>query len=84
MGLISASEKEKAKINEVIKYLTNVRDRNAVSSPDMEKNISDLLDAADSLAEIEDRDMSGIRLLIDQMLVFWQGRWYLNADPSTK
>ncbi len=78
----AASGKEKAKIDEVIKYLTDVKDRSAAGSSDIEKNIADLLNAVDSLTGMADQDISNIRLLIDRMLTFWQGKWYMSVTDK--
>jgi hypothetical protein len=81
---LHVSGKEKAKINETIKYITNVLDRSVADSSDREKNISDLLKAAAALTEIESADTSGIRLSVDKLLRLWEANWYINSGEKDR
>jgi len=54
----------------------NVQSRAITSEQDIEKDIHDILKAIESLPFITRADMSDIRLMMDKLLEFWEGRWY--------
>ena len=75
LDALTVTGKDRKKLDHAGKYVRKVRDRTASSEEDIEKNIHDLLKAVKSLFEVT-ADASGVRLMIDGLLEFWETRWY--------
>jgi hypothetical protein len=65
-----------------LEYIDKVRSRICVSADDFEKNISDVLRAIDSLSFIKSVDIAEVRNTIDDLLMFWEAKWYLSSQPE--
>ena len=76
--LSGGSYSERMKIRDAIRHIGHVQDRGSGSYENIEKNISDLLGAIDSLSSIAGADVPAIRLMIDRLLRSLQSRYYLN------
>lgn len=74
-----SGKKEQAKLKSARQSVRSVQQRNAVSRQDMEKNIGDLLKAAQNLAGITSCDVKAARLLIDRLLISWEAQLYLRG-----
>jgi Tol biopolymer transport system component/flagellar hook assembly protein FlgD len=73
---LPVSGKEKAKVNDAIKYIEDVQKRVIQKEEDIEKNIHDILKAIDALLSITGVDISSIRLMMDEILIEWESRYY--------
>ncbi len=73
---LSLSGGEESKRDKAVRYLNKVRDRAVESDKDIEKNIHDINKAIHSLIDIETVDISGIRLMMDELLKTWESRYY--------
>jgi subtilase family serine protease len=78
----SLSGQEKSKAANVIKNLEAVQERGNATEEDIEKNIHNILKAAESLLFIESIDILNIRLMLDTLMRIEQGRYYLSAPPE--
>ena len=78
LNALQLSGQEKAKANNAIRYVQNVQNRPALTASDTEANINDMLKAVDSLLFVTIADISDIRLMMDELLCVWEGRFYLN------
>ncbi len=76
LNALSVSGQDKAKANKAIRDIVNVQTRTVGTANDIEMNISDLLDAVDSLQFITSTDTSDIRLMIDSLIETWEERAY--------
>ncbi|MDA8432081.1 MAG: hypothetical protein M0Z60_03850, partial [Nitrospiraceae bacterium] len=76
LNALTLSGQQKAKADNAIKYIQNVQTRTITGIDDVEMNISDLLNAVDSLLFITDSDTMDIRLKIDSLLEYWEGAAY--------
>jgi hypothetical protein len=76
LNALTLSGQQKAKADNAIRYIQSVQTRNIAGVKDIEMNISDLLNAVDSLSFITDTDTSDIRLMIDSLLEYWEGAAY--------
>lgn len=77
LNTLPVSGQEMAKVNNAIGYMNNVQNRVINTEIDVEKNIGDILKAIDSILSITTFDISQIRLMMDRLLKFWEGRWHL-------
>ncbi|MEJ2697679.1 MAG: Ig-like domain-containing protein [Candidatus Sulfobium sp.] len=84
LSALPLSGQERAKADGVISYMENVRERPVKSVDDIEKNISDLVRAKDSLLSIKGFDISGIRLSIDEILKSWESRYYYGTGGEKR
>lgn len=78
LKMLSVSRKDKAKVDDAIKHMSNVQNRAIYHDEDIEKNIRDILGAIESLLSVTGTDVSAIRLMVDSLLETWEGRWYYN------
>lgn len=77
LNALSVSGQDRAKVNNAIRYIQNVKNRVILTDADIEQNISDLLKAIDSLLSVTSVDILSIRLMMDELLKAWEGRYYL-------
>lgn len=77
LNALSVSGQEKAKVNNAVAYIQNVMNRSITSDTDVEQNIHDILKAVDSLLSVTSVDISESRLMMDELLKAWEGRWWL-------
>ena len=70
------SGKDKASLERAIGYIENVQNREGSGKEDIEKNISDILQAIGSAVAITSADITGIRQQMDRLLRIWESRWY--------
>lgn len=59
----------------VVEKDTATMTHDIISAQDIEKNIQDILKAMDSLLLITSINISNIRLMMDELLKVWEGRW---------
>jgi hypothetical protein len=69
-------------------FAYNCEEATVASAHDREKNISDILEAIDTLISLNGIDVARIRLHMDTLFRMWEGRYYsdfsLNSgNPST-
>ncbi|MDA8105786.1 MAG: carboxypeptidase regulatory-like domain-containing protein [Nitrospiraceae bacterium] len=76
LNALNLTGQQKAKADNAIKYIQNVQTRTITGMSDIEMNISDLLNAVDSLLFITDGDTTDIRLMMDSLLEYWEGAAY--------
>ncbi|OGP62538.1 MAG: hypothetical protein A2169_09350 [Deltaproteobacteria bacterium RBG_13_47_9] len=76
LSSLSVSGQEDAKVKNAVRYINDVRTRVIAGEKDIEKNIGDMLKAIDSLISITSAEIPDIRLMMDHLLRFWEGRWY--------
>ena len=82
LNALTLSGQQRAKANNAIKYIENVQTRTITDVNDIEMNISDLLNAVDSVLCITDSDTTDIRLMMDSLLEHWEGAAYgFNGAP---
>jgi len=77
LNTLSVSGQEKAKVDNAITFIRNVRDRIITNATDIEQNIHDILKAIDSLLYVTSIDISEIRLKMDELLMVWETKWSL-------
>jgi transcription termination factor NusB len=77
LNTLSVSGQEKAKVDNAITFIRNVRDRIITNATDIEQNIHDILKAIDSLLYVTSIDISEIRLKMDELLMIWETKWSL-------
>jgi hypothetical protein len=70
---LSVPGQERSKVNNAIVYIHNVQSRAITSGMDIEKNIADILKAIDSLLFVTSVDISALRLMMDDLLMVWEG-----------
>ncbi len=73
---LSLTGKDSSKVRIAKKYIENVLRRFIVSDKDIEKNIHDILKATGSLLSVSSTDVSGIRLMMAELLMVYEGNWY--------
>ena len=76
LNALTVSGKDRAKVKDAVKYITNVQTRTATDEKEIKKNIHDVLKAIDSLLHAESADVSEVRLMIDALLRVWEGKYY--------
>lgn len=76
---LDASKKDQPKIKDAVKHIEKVMSRAILEPKDIKKNIHDLLKAVGALLSVTSADVSGVRLLLDDLLVFWEAEWYLQG-----
>ena len=77
-GLAGVSWFENIKLRDAIRHIEHFQDRGTGSYENIERNISDLLGAIDSLFSVNSVDVTEIRLMIDRLLRSLQSRYYLD------
>ncbi|MEM7828011.1 MAG: carboxypeptidase regulatory-like domain-containing protein, partial [Candidatus Aenigmatarchaeota archaeon] len=82
LSVLSVSGEEKAKVDNAITHIQNVRDRVITTDTDIEQHIHDILKAIDSLSCITSVDISGIRLMMDELLMAWESIYYLLSSEG--
>lgn len=70
---LTAFGKDRAKINDAIRYIKTVQKRIIVNNKDIEKNIRDILKAIEALFSVTGTDVSATRLMLDELLRIWEG-----------
>lgn len=73
---LSVSGQESSKVNNAIVYIHNVQSRVITSEMDIERNIDDILKAINSLLTVTSVDISALRLMMDDLLMVWEGKRY--------
>jgi hypothetical protein len=63
----------------ILQALNTEGEVTVTGSHDVEKNISDILKAIDSLISLNGIYVSAIRLQLDTLLRIWEGRYYLDS-----
>jgi Tol biopolymer transport system component/subtilase family serine protease len=81
LNSLPLSGQEKAKAENALKYIDKVRSRVCVSEDDIEKNIDDVMKAIDSLSYIKSLDVAVLRNTMDNLLIFWEAKWYFISQP---
>ena len=76
---LSVAGHDRAKVMNAIKYIAAVQARTIRSQRDIVKNIHETLKAIESLLSVTGIDISDIRLMMDRLLVVWEGRWSLGS-----
>lgn len=69
---------DKAAIKNAMMFIERVQDRGGDSHFDVEKNILDILKAIESLLFVTSKDISNIRMMMDELLKIWEARAYLS------
>jgi len=78
LNRLHASGKDVAKIKNAIRHLENVQRKGLITGKDINKNIHDVLKAADLLVDVKHIDVSYIRLEIDKLLKIWESKYYFS------
>lgn len=68
--------KESKHFDHARKYIEKVQTRTVTSEPDRKKNIHDILKGVKELLKAETVDTTSVRLLIDELLLFYEADWY--------
>ena len=83
LNMLTVSGQDKAKVDNAVRYMADVQGRSITTDADIDKNIQDILKAIDSLLDVTSADTSNIRLMMDQLLKVWEGRWYSIGAKAT-
>jgi hypothetical protein len=78
---LSVSKQDRSELNDAIKHMENIENRVVKKPGDIKKNIDDILKAVDSLLGISSTDISEIRLMMDRLLLVWEGKLVLLRLP---
>jgi subtilase family serine protease len=73
---LAVSEEDEDKVNHAIEHIDKIREREVESEKDAKKNIHDIVKAVNSLLSVEDTDISDVRLMMDELLMMWEARYY--------
>jgi hypothetical protein len=76
LSLLSVSGQDRAKVENAIRYIETVQQREVIDDADVEANIQDILKAVEGLVKVESADISDIRLMLDELLRCEQGLYY--------
>ncbi len=81
MTALPVSRNDAEKIAEAIKHTEKAQKRVIAEQEDMQKNIHDLLKAADALLSVTSADTAEVRLMLDNIILFWEAEWYYYPSP---
>ena len=74
LNALTVSGQDRAKVNNAIGYIDNVKNRVIATHTDIEQNIHDILKAINSLLSVTSTDISDIRLMMDELLTVWENK----------
>jgi Tol biopolymer transport system component/subtilase family serine protease/fibronectin type 3 domain-containing protein len=70
---------ERAKADNAITYIEAVAVGSVLVESGIEANISNILKAIDAISYIKSVDVTEIRRKLDNLLMFWEGKWYFQT-----
>lgn len=77
LNALSVTSHDRAKVHNAIERIKRVQRRIVNLRSDMGENIFDILKAIESLLDVRNADITQIRLIMDELLKVWEGRYYL-------
>ncbi len=76
LNSLSVPVEEQALVLDAGMHIQNTRSRAILTTADIDENITDILQAVDSLLDVTSADASEIVLMLNGLLEAWEGRWY--------